>query len=188
MTSLEPYRKSFLAGDNSPLKEIYIKHHDDVLRVVASKNMCPAGDIEGYYNESIIILYESIVAGKVNEIKSLKNYLIGTCINLVLREKESKLKIEKRIDQIRLHLHSYDDYRVSEEDNQLLLRKTKHQLSKLSERCQQIIRAYYIDGLTMKEIALYLNLSSGDVAKTLKSRCFKTLMYNIKSGTNARAQ
>ena len=67
--------------------------------------------------------------------------------------------------------------------NELMLAKVKKELSKLSERCQKIIIAYYIDGLTMREIATYLGLSSGDVAKTLKSRCFKTLLNYVKTET-----
>jgi len=180
---LEPYRRAFIKGDTSLLKKIYIDWHDDIVKVVASKNLCAAEEIEDIFNEALIQFFESVAEGKITEVKSLKNYLIGICINLVLREKQSKLRLIEKIEHIRLHLYNSYDYKRERPDNKNLIRSIRNKMSLLSDRCQEIIQAYYLDRLTMKEIADYLNLSSSDVAKTLKSRCFKKLVQLFQSKT-----
>jgi len=181
LESLQEYRQRFLKGDTSLLKELYLEFHDDVINVLKSKKLCPPSETDGYFNEAIIQFYERIAEGKLTEVNSIKNYLIGICINLVRRENVHKLKIETKVDNVRLHLYNNYDYDTTDQHAGLMMEKVKIALNTLSERCQAIIVAYYIDKLTMKEIATYLGLSSGDVAKTLKSRCFKSLMSTIKS-------
>lgn len=183
MESLQEYRELFMKGDNSLLKHLYVRFHDDVLNVLKSKRLCRPQDTEGYFHEALIQFYERIAEGKLEEVSSVKNYLIGICINLVKRENTHKLKIEKKIDNVRLHLYNNYDYTSTASTKGVMMKKVKAALSTLSEKCQTIIIAYYLDRLTMKEIACYLGLSSGDVAKTLKSRCFKSLMKRIKSET-----
>ena len=92
----EEYRKQFLKGDTSLLKKLYIDYHDDVLRVIIAKGFCPPEDAEGYYNEAMIQFYESVTEGKITELKSTKNYIIGICINLIRRENDFQLRIEKK--------------------------------------------------------------------------------------------
>ena len=182
MQNLEKYRAAFIKGDNTPLKDIFLDYHDDIIRIVMSKKLKVTEDqLEGHINEAMIIFYENIVEGKLTETPSIKNYIVGICINLVLRQNDSKLRIEKKIDEVRLHMYNNYHYVSNEENNDVMKNKAFLELAKLSKKCQTIIKAYYIDGLNMKEIAKYLSLASGDVAKTLKSRCFKQLMNNIKS-------
>ena len=81
-----------------------------------------------------------------------------------------------------MRLLFYDNYDTSIEDlerNEGLVALSKKAFSLLTERCQKIITAYYIYNLSMKEIAAELELSSGDVAKTLKSRCYKYLLTEV---------
>lgn len=181
MIQLDTYKEKFLKGDNTPLKELYIEYHDDMARIIKAKRLCDPEKTEDFINDAFIQFYEKIVEGALTEVKSVKNYLIGICVNLKRRDTHHKLKIETKIDEIRLHMYNNYDYTTSDDHNSNLIKRIKSELSKLTDRCQEIIVAYYIDGLTMKEIGTYLNLSSGDVAKTLKSRCFKTLLNNIKS-------
>ena len=183
LVQLDKYRNQFLKGDNEALKQIYIEHHDDIIRILERKNICTKEEAEGFLTEAMIQFYESVSEGKLKEVKSLKNYIIGICINLKKRDNDGKLKIEKKVEEVRLHLYNNYDYKLTESYNKELIAKVKFHLSKLSKRCRDIIVAYYINSLTMKEVANYLDLSSGDVAKTLKSRCYKLLLKSIKSDT-----
>ena len=62
-----------------------------------------------------------------------------------------------------------------------LIQISKKAMSELTDRCKNIIEAYYIRSMPMKEIATHLNLSSGDVSKTLKNRCYKKLLEVVKN-------
>ena len=173
-------RKDFINGKMNKLEDIYKRYHDDVIRIVSSKNLCKTDELEGYFNDCMIQFYEGICEDRIKNLASIKNLLVGICINLILRERDKKLRIEKKIDNIRLHMKQEFDYPLKEDNNLELIQRVKNEMKKLSDRCSKIITAYYINNLTMSEIAKFLDLSSGDVAKTLKSRCFKKLLTLIK--------
>ena len=69
-----------------------------------------------------------------------------------------------------------------------LIAISKSAVKLLSDRCQKIIMGYYIYNWSMREVAVNLRLASGDVAKTLKSRCFKTLLKNVSEIQNEYQQ
>jgi len=180
LENLESLREEFQSGNMNRLQEIYLEYHDDIVRIVKSKKLCDPAEVEGYFNECMIQFYEGICDSKILNIKSLKNLLVGICINLILREKDSRLRVEKKIDNVRLHLYEKYDHPSNDDNKAELIHKVKNEMKKLSDRCVKIITSYYINNLTMSEIANQLELSSGDVAKTLKSRCFKKLLTLIK--------
>jgi DNA-directed RNA polymerase specialized sigma subunit len=46
---------------------------------------------------------------------------------------------------------------------------------KLGDKCQQVLKLFYYDGLTLKEIQHYLNYDNYNVVKSQKSRCLRAL-------------
>ena len=107
-------------------------------------------------------------------------------MNLARKQIQFVSKTQKKLDEVRLLFYRNNDTTIEERDNKEdLISICQHALKKLSERCQQIIVGYYVQELSMKEIAQNLDLSSGDVAKTLKSRCYKNLLNEVKILRNA---
>jgi len=174
-------REQFLKGNNVKLKELYKKYRDDVITVTLAKSNVDPLEVESHFNQALIIFYENVVSGKLEELTSIKNYLIGICININRREITYKSKLSEKVEEVRLLLYGENDNMKGDEDTMRLKGIAMNAIKNLTEQCQQIIISYYIDKLTMKEIATYLKLSSGDVAKTLKGRCFKKLLNLVKS-------
>jgi len=177
-------RQDFINGNTEKLETIYRQYRMDIIKVVTSKNLCPEDQVEDHVSQSFIIFYENIVSGKVTEIKSIKNYLIGICFNQIRRMHNDKTNSQKKVEEIRLLIYEQDNYEMEGGYKEKLESTCFEAMRKLSEKCQKIIEAYYLDKASMKEISNSLNLSSSDVAKTLKSRCYKKLLQYIKLESN----
>jgi RNA polymerase sigma factor (sigma-70 family) len=57
-------------------------------------------------------------------------------------------------------------------DNQ---KKLSHFFKLLGEKCKEVLTLFYYRGLTIEEIAAFLNYNNKDVVKSQKSRCLKSL-------------
>jgi len=178
---LDLLRKELINENTSQLQDFYTSYLKDCQTVLVSKNL---SDMEGsneIFTESILILHKNIISGKITELSSVRSYLISVCMNLARKKNYFVSKTQKKLDEVRLLFYENNDTSIEEEQNkEELIDICKKALSSLSERCQKIILAFYIHNLSMKDIAAQLELSSGDVAKTLKSRCYKTLLKEVQ--------
>lgn len=178
---LEELRKSLIKGQNERLKEIFIMYREDCIGFLRAKGIVKnlASD---HYTDAIMVLRENIISGKLSEITNLKNYLFTTCLNLARNEKYVEQRKSKKEDNVRLLLYG-NNHNVNESKSIKTerIKVCKAALKTLSDRCQKILVLYYVHHLRMKEIAEELELASGDVAKTLKSRCYKSWMAATKT-------
>jgi len=176
---LKQFRKALMNGETSELKDIYTAHKDDIANFLTIKNYCTRDVAEGHFTEALLVLRNNIISKKTTELTNLKSYLISICINLIRNENYKTKK--KKEHQVRLLLHE-KKYNVSElwDVKSERIEITKAALSQLTERCQQILTFFYVHKLRMNDIAEELGLSSSDVAKTLKSRCYKTWVAEVK--------
>jgi len=183
--SLEQLRKELILGDNTQLKDFYIKYIQDCINVLISKNLCSEEESKEVFTEALIIFHKNIINGKIQNLSSVRSYLISTCINLARKKNQYISKTQKKLDEVRLLFYDNNDTTIEERENKEdLISICQKALASLSERCQKIIVAFYIHHLSMKEIAQQLELSSSDVAKTLKSRCHKSLLKEVKNLRN----
>lgn len=183
---LTQLRNQLIKGDTRQLKEFYIAYLNDCQSVLISKNLCDKEASKEIFTESLIIFHKNIINSKIQELTSVKSYLISTCMNLARKQNQFVSKTQKKLDEVRLLFYRNNDTSIEEQENKEdLIAICKKALASLSERCQKIILGYYVQNLSMKEIAQNLELSSGDVAKTLKSRCYKNLLKEVKILRNA---
>ncbi|MDF1697594.1 MAG: sigma-70 family RNA polymerase sigma factor [Saprospiraceae bacterium] len=185
---VKAFRDELIAGNTSRLKTIYLAFKDDCVNFLNVKFPSANQNSEDIFNDALIVLHNNIVAGKVTHFTSVKSYLISVCVNLCKRNNHLKNNFEKKIEEIRLHFSLFSDSSIEEEEEKDFMRATsKEALTSLSEKCQTIITYYYLYQMKMKEIAEKLELSSADVAKTLKSRCFKSLIKKVNELLKSRS-
>lgn len=178
---LKQLRSDLINGNNAPLKKIYLRYKDDCHRILKNKPHYTKGAFQDIYTDAIIVFRDNIVSGKIEALTSVKNYLVATCINMSRQDFSKELKKKSKQEQVKLLLYP-DGNRVyqTKEDNSLLIAKCKKSLGTLTEKCQKILKLYYVHNLTMKEIAAEMSLSSSDVSKTMKSRCYKKWISKTK--------
>jgi len=174
-------KKDLIARDHTTLNSLYAENKKDCFKILLSKSYASLDQAEQVYTDAILILRQNIISGKVTELTNPLSYLVSICRNLVRNENRSQLKKAKKEEQVRLLFYNngYNEVEDTAEKTQRI-QICKKALSTLTERCQQILTAYYVHRLRMKEIAEELGLSSGDVAKTLKSRCYKSWISAVK--------
>jgi len=183
--ALQNLRSDLINGNNAPLKQIYLQYTDDCLKILKQKQFYSKETFEDIYTDAVIVLRNNIISGKIEELTSVKNYLISTCINMCRQDFNRKLKKKSKEEEVKLLLYPDGEMvpEVQEEKEELIV-MCKKSLKLLTEKCQKILLLYYVHNLSMKEIADEMALSSSDVSKTMKSRCYKKWIAKTKELLN----
>jgi len=175
--NLKEIRQQFLLGDNQFLTHISREYGLYCIRYLCNKHKCDEDEARGIFTDAMMAFRDSIIKEKMDQVRNLKSYLLGTCLNLFqVGLRAEKRKIDKS-DSITQHL--YDDNpnyldNIIEKESKTEMKKITHlSFQKLDEGCQKILKLFYIEELTMSEIAKEIGLSSDQVAKTTKFRCYK---------------
>jgi len=174
------FREQLIKGNTEQLKTIYLTFRDDCTNFIKVKypnNKQTASDI---FSDALIVLNNNVISGKIKHFTSVKNYLIGVCNNLLRQSNHLKNSFEKKLEEIRLHFDLLND----NDTEDITLKEHMYSvcdeaMKTLTEKCQKIITYFYLYQMKMKDIAVKLEFSSADVAKTQKSRCFKSLKDKV---------
>lgn len=135
------------------------------------------------YHDASLLVLDQLKANKIVEIN--KTYFIKVCKNLganyyrkVLKERESFCtyweEFQRQYQEEVKDLYGIEIFDSSEYDDDSKAHIALRAFSLLSEKCQSIIRAKYLDELSHKAIAersIYVN--SANSAKTVLNRCIK---------------
>lgn len=163
------------AGDISVLANIYKENRTGFL-IFAKKYNLPDEDLIDIYQDAIIALRDNIVMGKVVNLESsIKTYLFSVGKYMIykkIKEHHTNKTFQEDIYSVYNHIDYFEYHKDIDNRNQQLVTNC---FVKLGEKCQQILKLFYYDGLTLKEIQDYLNYDNYNVIKSQKSRCLRTL-------------
>lgn len=160
------------SGDHKAIEGIYKRFKVDFLEF-SSRFSISEEDAVDIYQDSIVVLYENILSGKLTSLSSsVKTYLFAIGKYKIY----NSLKVKPTIENI-------DDYEytLEEEDNDEFLlqeeniKKMQRAYQQLGSRCQEVIRLFYYEGQTIEEIKERLDYTTKDVVKSQKSRCIKQI-------------
>lgn len=149
---------------------------------IVSKLIIPRGaskdDVKDLIQESLIITYEKIVSGEFKGESNVLTFLVAIC-------KFRWNKYSERIKSKQTTLNSYENLmNLAYEDDQEeeISNRAKYAaelLTKSTDKCKEILVAYYYDNLSMEEIALKLGYTNADNVKNQKYKCLEKLRKNI---------
>jgi RNA polymerase sigma factor (sigma-70 family) len=169
------------SGDSNTFKAIFEQHASYCISKLVRQFRCAREDAEDIYVEAVLNLREKIITEKIEAVTDLRAYLFGTCKNMMLVELKKKQRINTAVTEIN-HLaqtevrEDYDDAKYKEE----LLAVTEQAMGNLPAACQQLLKLFYFDKLSLEEIATHMQLANANVAKVSKARCFHKLITLIK--------
>ena len=185
-TISKDWMEKLKSGDNQPLADMMQQYGATAVRRLVQKMNCPESEAKDIFVEILLNLREKVVSGKLEAVQNLPAYLFGACRNRWLKIVEQKQKKVQKTGEVFRYFYedrfgedAFDQLVQNEENDSLLLEKQErlHKILKalktLTEKCQTILRLFYVEEKTMQEIAEQMQFSSADVAKTTKSRCFK---------------
>lgn len=172
--------KSIKAGDDQPLINIYKLYRQEFVTWALQRYKMDKDDAIDIFQDAIICFQRNIFQGKLEQLNSsLKTYLYGIGKNLI----RDKMKKNKRMVK-NYHISEIDHIQYPEviesiyshERSQLVFQIMK----KVQEPCLSILKMFYYQSLSMKEIAEKLNYKNENVAKTQKLRCLNLLKKKVK--------
>ncbi|MES2731393.1 MAG: sigma-70 family RNA polymerase sigma factor [Bacteroidota bacterium] len=169
---------SFKNGNSRALDEFYLKHRREFLKWAEKIFGIDSAEALDVYQDAILILYENIHRGKLYQLDaSLKTYFFGICKNLILKKLARSRSEKKRWEVV---IKEGDqaiapDYDKVTDHEEMRLDAVVSALNGLSERNQSILKLYYYNKLSLKDIAEQLGYESVDVVKNQKVRCMKYL-------------
>jgi len=163
-------------GNTAILDEIYLQYKGGFLEF-AKRYPIDTDVVLDIYHDSVIALYENIVKGKLNGLKSsIKTYLyaIGKfkIFAYLKSPKQEELSGDELIEQISLF-----EIDTTEERLKLL----QHAYLQLGPKCQQMLHLFYYKGLKLEDIQREMSYESKDTVKSQKSRCLKQLKEIIQT-------
>lgn len=169
------------AGDNKRLKVIFEENASYCIRKLTSKHSCPVEDAEDIYTDAILNFRNKMISGEIQFLTDLRSYLYATCRNMFF----AKLKKEERTTRAANEIYrGTNEWLNDEEDLSVYHEKIRKMvidaLSTIPEKCQQLLRAFYFDRMSLEEIAKRFEFASANVAKVSKSRCYKKLIDQVR--------
>jgi len=170
-------QQQLIHGDQSFIELVFKESYSYTVAFLMKRRYASEEEAHDMYIDAIMILRDKIVDGSMSEVSNFKSLMVGICINLnreLLYKKQRKNEKEEEVRKLYYDLgYTVDPY--DEEETKILKRICNTAIQSLGEQCQDLLRMYHYEGLTMTEIAKIMGFASANVAKTLKSRCFQKL-------------
>ncbi len=160
--------------DNAAFQKIYNDNKEAFVNF-AKKYHIEEYDSLDIYHDSIMVLQDNAIKGKINGLKSsISTYLfaIGKYKIFHLFRERAKVTISDEIEIVEKNF----DFDVNFDGGNLTNQQTllKKGLKKLGKRCISILELYY-NGYDLDEITDILDYSNKNVLKSQKSRCMKQI-------------
>jgi len=148
-------------GDEQLFEQIFLSHFELCMNYI--QNHCKASYDDAYeaVMETLVQFRKRLIQGKVHY--GNMKYLF------TLMAKQNYLKMGKVLDES-VTMRS-DEATFDEETFGLLDRAW----SELCDNCQKVLKGYYYDGFTLKQLTQHLNHTSNAATRKQKERCLKKL-------------
>lgn len=155
--------------------EAYIKEKSVVVAFIKNKlRSHNAQDALDIYHETWV-RYINIRQKTGFELKSkLSTLLIGIADN-VIKENNRVQKVQSLDDDAFSIFLEFEDTLTSKKELEELFNLLEKNLTKIGEKCQNIINLFYYEALSHKQIMEQLNFSSPEVSRVSLNRCVDSL-------------
>jgi RNA polymerase sigma factor (sigma-70 family) len=165
--------KGLHTKQNEWVKILYNKAKPIIIRY-ALNNDSSVDEAEDLVQNTVIIIYEQILLGKLVLTSSMTTYIYGIAKNLWLKELRKKRNIVLRpTDEADFESEIQDD--LSEDR----LNKLQKAIEELDAKCQEILKSRYWQNMRFNEMSQIYNTTVASL-KMKSSRCHESLQLIIK--------
>jgi len=169
-------------GNREVLEKIYLNNKGPFFRYCNRFDL-QEEDLRDVYQDVIIIVYENIQKGKLDDLKStLRTYILSVGKYQIYNRFKKNAKTynpekDTLLDGIdNSFVKSFDLDSVNKQRHKLIMKNFKL----LGEKCREILSMFYLKGFSLDEIMSLQGYNSMNVVKSQKSRCLKSLKDLIK--------
>lgn len=160
-------------GNEEALVMLYHANRKMIMAFVTRNNGTP-DDGEDLLQESLLVLWERVRAGRFEYSAKLSTFLFGTARNMWMRRLANKRRESPAI----LDPDSYSDGGASLLENLIVSEEAamvQEALKKIGAPCRQLLLLFYWEELSMEEIAGRMGFANADTVKSKKYQCKKAL-------------
>ncbi len=171
MTDQEIYT-GIIRKDNTTFAYLYKEYKGMILSMV-QKNNGHEADAMDIFQEGLVAMWTNISTEKytLKENTKLSTYLYALCRNIwISRLRKAKPGMTIEIQDEHHHLSDIDEM----EENYDLITTLEKKLSKLNEGCRNLLKLFYYEKTSLRDIALSMNITE-KTAKNNKYRCMQSL-------------
>lgn len=168
-------------GDTKPLVELYILYQEEFIVWSVSKFGIPEEEAKDIFQDTIVAFYNNIISGKLTELSSnVKTYLFAigkfTIYNYLKKNSNrgNILPLEFIKDENSIAMAEIEN----DDELQELIAAL---IEKLPEKDKEILKKYYFERKSFKEIANEMGYASEEVARKKKHFSLKKLIDEVKS-------
>lgn len=138
-------------------------------------------EVEDIYHEALYILINKLKDPEFALTCSVNTFLFSICKNKYISlNREQKKALNHQFDsEVELgsnHKEEIED--AIQQDRKLQV--AQNAFKQLEESCKKLLKAFYVEGKRMKQIAIEFGFTSDKVAKTQKYRCLEAAKKNYK--------
>lgn len=154
----------------SALGEVYMLYRREFLNWASKQFNVNTDDAKDAYQQAIIIFYENVMGGKLENLQSSeKTYLFAIGKNK-LRENLRMLSKHDDIDELDWQEEQNEELATPEQTALAL-----SSLKLLGEPCQSLLEQFYFHRSSMNSIVLQFGYKNEDTAKSQKYKCLTRL-------------
>lgn len=175
------------AGSNEVLTALYKKYYNIVLKLIVN-NSGSQEAAQDIYQETVIVLYENAQKPDFELNCQLQTYIYSVAKRLWLKQlkKNGKTFLLKENEENEVVDVSGDlDEHLDKEAD---LENMNKSLKELGEPCATLITDFYVQRLSMDEIAGKFGYTNADNAKNQKYKCLQRLKKNFFDKTTVAQQ
>jgi RNA polymerase sigma factor (sigma-70 family) len=141
-------------------------------------------EVEDVYHEALYILINKLKDPDFVLTCSVNTFLFSICKNkyITLNREKKKVSGLQFDSEIEFDSNHKEDIEAAIQEDQKL-QVAQNAFKRLEESCKKLLKAFYVEGKRMKQIAIEFGFTSDKVAKTQKYRCLEAAKKNYQLKT-----
>ena len=162
---------------NKAFLKLY-KNYPQVEKLILSKGGSKE-DAKDVFQDALIIFYDKVMYTEFKLTSAIGTYLYSVC-RFVWKDELQKRKGKLTTDvAFEFTSEEESEFQAAIEKEEKL-KKLEQVLTQIGEKCIQLLKLFYFDGLKMKEIASKIGLKSEKIAKNQKYKCLERAKLKVK--------
>lgn len=174
-------------GKEALFKAFYLREQEKFISWCQKELSLSEEEARDAYQEAQMYLYENILQGRLDQLTSqLSTYLYSIAKNQVLMKFRKQSTVRKHEDRLNEHLIFLKGTEELGSDKAQAAAQVKREIDLMLEPCKSLLKLFYYESLSFKDIAQRLGYKNDSVAKNQKKRCLERLRKNTQSEKNGR--
>jgi RNA polymerase sigma factor (sigma-70 family) len=168
--------KLLQSGKNRLAFEKIYKHFPSIKRLIITHGGSEE-EAKDIFQESVIIFYEKVQQPDFELSSSIATFLYSISHRLWLKKIRDVKSHESDLSQCK-NLPFESEFDIENQENTQVI---DHLLEELGNPCKTLLKNYYYQKMSMKEIATAMDYSSENVAKNQKYKCIERAKKILKA-------